>query len=85
MAEINLTAMQHTGGPDTPSPLGAYLIDHQWPNGGTVKNLRLTIGDSTITIWPADPDRIEELGDKLKAIAEYLRALDGSTVKKGGV
>jgi len=54
---------------------GAWLKDRAWPDGGTVKILMLSIGDSTISVWPADPDEIEKLGDKLKSIAMELRAI----------
>ena len=33
----------------------------------------LAIGDSTIRVWPADADKIDALGDRLKSIAVELR------------
>lgn len=72
MAEIKLTAMCNAGGPQVPSELGAILSNRHWPDVGGVPVLRLIVGDDTLEIWPADPDRIQELGDKLIKIAAEL-------------
>lgn len=74
MAEIHLTAMTNTG-PVVPTRHSAALKEKTWPGGGTVKQLQLLIGDDTITIWPADPDKIEALGNRLLEIAKELRDL----------
>lgn len=55
-----------------PSDLSAWTADERWPGGGTVKVLKLGIGDSTITIWPADPDKINDLGNRLSKIACHM-------------
>jgi hypothetical protein len=72
MAEIHLSAMNNSFGPAMPQQHGAWLRDAPWPGGGTVKHLMLSIGDSTIDIWPADAERIRELADKLAKIAKSL-------------
>ena len=73
MAEIHLTAMYHEhGGPDLPQPIAAYLRDEPWPGGGTVKVLYLNVGQDALRIWPADPEIIAELAEKLAAIAKEL-------------
>ncbi len=41
-------------------------------DGRLTKELVLYIGDSTIRIWPADADKIEQLANKLKVIADDL-------------
>ena len=73
MAEIYLCALKNDLGPDVPSDLGAWLRDKKWLGGGTVKELVLSIEDSTIIIWPADPDAINSLADRLKEIVSELR------------
>ena len=73
MADIRLCAMANNLGPSMPTDHGAWTRDKVWPGGGTVKELVLSIGDSKIIIWPADPDKIDALGDKLKWVAAELR------------
>ena len=72
MAEIHLTAMAHLNqGPAIPLQHLAYLAKKEL-GGGTVPILKLEIGDSTITIWPADAEAIGNLGRKLVSIADKL-------------
>ncbi len=53
--------------------LGAILGEREWPGGGKTPILRLFIGQDEVQIWPADPERLDELGTKLKALADVLR------------
>ena len=73
MAEIRLIAMRHDrlGGPAVPSRLGARIREFDG-HTGKCNELLLSIGDSTISIWPADPDYIRDLGVTLINIAEDL-------------
>ena len=77
MAEIHLSAMDTSKGAAVPGPVRAELTDYPvqagWLGGKTVKHLKLFIGNSTIDVWPADPDRIEQLADRLREIAGHLR------------
>jgi len=79
MAEIYLCAMASNLGPSMPTDHGAWTRDKVCPGGGTVKELVLSIGDSTISVWPADPDKIDEFGDKLKRVAAELREASSDT------
>ena len=74
MAEIKLTAMQRhgLGGPETPGEIGAIIQMRPWPGGGKVPWLLLFVGNDTVEIWPADPVRIKQLGEKLVRIADEL-------------
>ena len=65
--------MKNSLGTSLPADHAAWTRDKHWPGGGTVKELVLAIGDSTISVWPADPDKIDALADKLKLIASELR------------
>ena len=74
MAEIHISARQAIpGGLPILTDHQAWIEDTCSPGGGSTKELVLCIGDSTIRIWPADADRIEQLAKRLKAVAEYLR------------
>jgi hypothetical protein len=69
MAEISVSAMANSLGPSIPSMHAAWLEDHPWPGGGTVKRLVLSIGDVTLHIWPADKEAITRLSTKLNKLA----------------
>lgn len=73
MAKIELTAISRSSGPSIPTQHGASLKDIKWEGGGTVKELVLYIADSSIHIWPADPDCIEYLGKRLIELSNILR------------
>lgn len=75
MAEIRLTATTRPveDGPDYPAKLWAILRDKTWSGGGTVRELELHFGDDAVTVWPADPDRVEALGRQLIELAAKLR------------
>ena len=77
MAEIHLCASASggMGGPSMPTEHGAVLVDKAWPGGGTVKHLKLFIGDSSIEIWPADASCIKALGEKLILLANSIRSI----------
>lgn len=73
MPTIDITAMDDEyGGPSIPSVLSAWTGEVNWPTGGKSKRLMLSIGDCVIRVWPADPERIKDLGNKLLKIAEEL-------------
>lgn len=79
MAEIRLCAEAvYQGGPSLPCELHARIVFRPWPDGGTVPTLEISTGNDTVSIWPADPDYIDKLGDKLKSIAETLRIRERS-------
>src|SRR5882757_3174672 len=74
MATIKLTAIHNANGPDALGEIGAWLKDRAWPGGGTVKVLMLSVGRDTLEIWPADPERVRELGEKLIVLAKPQEA-----------
>jgi hypothetical protein len=67
MAEVRLTAMDSNGS----SYHGVTIDDHDECKG--IKVIWLHIGQDTVRIWPADPEKIEDLGKKLIAAAKKLR------------
>lgn len=83
MAEIRLTAMKNCNGPMIPSEYYALIMDRPWPGGGRTEVLYLGIGNDSVEIWPADPIRIRELGEKLIRIANELE--ENRSRRKNGV
>jgi hypothetical protein len=69
MAEIHLCSECREAGPDFPGQIGAILRDRAWPGGGTVKVLYLFVGRDIVEIWPADPEQLRELGNRLLWLA----------------
>lgn len=72
MATIQLSGWHHANGPMIPGELAAWLKDREWPGGGTVKVLMMNIGKDTLEIWPADPERLRQLGEKLLVLANRI-------------
>ncbi len=70
MAEIKITATPHDGAA-IPRRHGAVLRKVPWGTG-TTHELVLYIGSETIRIWPADRDRIKQLGERLIELSESL-------------
>ena len=81
MATIHLTALSRVpgygggGGPDVecgfhPRVSMQRIFGEDKPE---VPVLWLTVGNDSIRVWPADPDRIEELGQQLIEIAQRER------------
>ncbi len=79
MAEIRIIAEGPgiPGGPSLPLPLGATFAQRPWPGGGTTSVLRLHLGADVVEVWPADPERIAELGARLTKLAGELSARPG--------
>jgi hypothetical protein len=73
MAEIHITAITITG-PVVRTKHRAILRDKTWPGGGTIKELVLFIGSDVVTITPACPDDIAELGNNLLKLAKELKS-----------
>lgn len=75
MAEIFLCSLHRHGdhGPDYPGEMNARLVDREWPGGGTVKRLHLSIGKDSVEIWPADPEQLKQLGEKLIQLSEVAK------------
>ncbi len=73
MATIKIIAESSKLGPSLPTKHGASIGERKWPGGGTTPILRLFIGDCDIEVWPADPDYIEELGNRLIMLAKDLK------------
>lgn len=77
MAEINLCSLHRVGGqggPDIPGEMAVIIKNKEWPGGGTTPTIEIFVGNDTISIWPAFPDHIEELGKRLIVVAEELRS-----------
>ena len=77
MVEISLCAMRILpgGGPDIPADFSVWIGDRPYP-GGTVKELLISVGDCTIRIWPADPEKIANFATKLAKIATELKEVE---------
>lgn len=76
MATIHLTATEiwgGPGGPEVPSPIGCILREREWPGGGTVPVLVMSVGTDCVEIWPADPVILDDLASRLKYLAGKLR------------
>lgn len=71
MAEIRTCCVSHQG-PSLPTSHGVTITQRPWPGGGTTKAVVLHLGRDTVEIWPADRDKIRELGEKLVKISESL-------------
>lgn len=72
MAELRICAIgpHGAGGPSLPLDFGAWIVPGGYQD---IPELNLQLGDVHITLWPADPEKIRELGEKLIRIAEDLR------------
>lgn len=74
MAEINICAMDtYLGGPSMPSHLSASIKQHEWIGGDATSKLTLYLGKDSVTIWPSDPNKIEELILSLQKCVKELR------------
>lgn len=78
MAYISLTATRTSlGYTDRPREIGAAIEQRPWPGGGTVSHLALYIGYDTVVVWPAEPDVMENLAEKLVQLAKEERQRRG--------
>lgn len=69
MTEISLAAVDSYG---IPRSHGAWIAKREL-TGRKDDEFVLRIGDLVIRVWPADPDAIDELGEKLQNVAARLR------------
>lgn len=76
--DIQISAWSKYLGPDVPADLQAWLTEEKLfaSTEAKVPVLRMYLGECVnVRIWPADPQKVRALGEKLVKLSEKLKEL----------